>query len=80
MYRKNVENCYQEITAKKYLSDEKSIINVSSEIEVQYKWIEGKRTEEITGYKLFFSFHADTFGDADLQKNQSFQSFFQRFS
>ena len=55
MYRKNVENCYQEITAKKYLSDEKSIINVSSEIEVQYKWIEGKRTEDITGYKLFFA-------------------------
>ncbi len=54
MHRKNIKNIYDEMTVKKYLSDRKPFINVSSEIEVQYKWIEGKRTDEVTGYKLFF--------------------------
>ena len=54
MHRKNIKNIYDEMTVKKYLSDGKPFINVSSEIEVQYKWIEGKRTDEDTGYKLFF--------------------------
>ena len=55
MNRKNIENYYEERIADKYLSKEKQIINVSSEIEIQYRWIDGKRTEEIAGYKLFFA-------------------------
>ena len=52
---KNAVNQYNEAIVKKYLSDNKSIINVSSEIETQYKWIDGKRTDEIVGYKIYFS-------------------------
>ncbi|MFT8930228.1 MAG: hypothetical protein ABF969_12930 [Sporolactobacillus sp.] len=52
---KNSINSYNEATAQQYLSGEKPVINVSSEIEIQYKWIDGKRTDEITGYKLYFS-------------------------
>ena len=55
MYTKNIKKSYEETTTKKYLSDEKPIINVSSIIENQYKWVEGKCTNEITGYKLYFS-------------------------
>lgn len=55
MRTKNSLNSYHEGTAQQYLSAEKPIINVSSEIEIQYNWIDGKRTDEITGYKLYFS-------------------------
>ncbi len=54
MYRKNFNSSYSETTANSYLSDKKPIISVSAEIEIQNKWVEGKRTEEVTGYKLFF--------------------------
>ena len=54
MYRKNEKNNYSETTVDKYLSDKTPIISVSAEIETQYKWSERKRTEEVTGYKLFF--------------------------
>lgn len=53
MNAKNV--CYDEITAKKYVSEQVPIYNVSSEIEVQYRWVNGKRTDEIIGYKMFFA-------------------------
>lgn len=52
---RNSANSYNEAIAQQYLSNEKPIINVSSEIEVQYNWIDGKRMDEITGYKLYFS-------------------------
>src|SRR5699024_7858990 len=55
MRTKNSLNSYNESTAQQYLSTEKPIINASSEIEIQYNWIDGKRTDEITGYKLYFS-------------------------
>ena len=55
MKTKNSVNQYNEVKVKQYLSDEKPVINVSSEIENQYNWIEGKRTNEIIGYKLYFS-------------------------
>lgn len=51
---KNSLNSYNETTAQKYTSDNTPIISISSEIEVQYNWIEKKRTDEITGYKLYF--------------------------
>lgn len=52
---KNSQSKYNEETAKQYISADKPIINVSSEIETQYNWIEGKRTDEVTGYKLYFA-------------------------
>lgn len=55
MKTKNSQNAYNEETAKQYIIDDKPIINVSSLVETQYNWIEGKRTDEITGYKLYFS-------------------------
>lgn len=54
MYSKNVKNNYDEATAKKYLSEKKPIVNVSSEVEEQYRWVEGKCTDEITGYRMYF--------------------------
>ncbi|WP_284642057.1 hypothetical protein [Paenibacillus silviterrae] len=55
MKTKNSQNAYNEDTARHYISDNKPIINVSSALETQYNWIDGKRTDEVTGYKLFFS-------------------------
>lgn len=55
MKTKNSQNAYNEETAKQYIINDKPIINVSSQVETQYNWIEGKRTDEITGYKLYFS-------------------------
>ena len=52
---KNSLNSYNEAATQKYISENNPIINVSSEIEIQYKWIEKNRTDEITGYKLYFS-------------------------
>lgn len=37
---KNSLNSYNETTAQKYISDNTPIISISSEIEVQYNWIE----------------------------------------
>lgn len=54
MKTKNSQNAYNEGTARRYISDDKPIINVSSEVEAQYNWIDGKRTDEVTGYKLYF--------------------------
>ncbi|UNJ96127.1 hypothetical protein MN093_11035 [Bacillus mycoides] len=55
MKTKNSQSAYNEETAKQYISDDRPIINVSSEVETQYNWIEGKRTDEVTGYKLYFT-------------------------
>lgn len=55
MKTKNSQNAYNEETARRYISDDKPIINVSSEVETQYNWIDGKRTDEVTGYKLYFT-------------------------
>lgn len=55
MKTKNSQSAYNEEMAKKYISDDKPIISVSSEVETQYNWMDGKRTDEVTGYKLFFS-------------------------
>ncbi|MCM3269012.1 hypothetical protein [Paenibacillus elgii] len=54
MKTRNSQNAYNEDTARQYISDEKPIINVSSVIETNYNWIDGKRTDEVTGYKLYF--------------------------
>lgn len=51
---RNSQNTYNENTAKQYISVDKPIINVSSEVETQYNWIDGKRTDEVTGFKLYF--------------------------
>ncbi|WP_433956862.1 hypothetical protein [Cytobacillus horneckiae] len=55
MKTKNSQNAYNEETARQYISHDKPIINVSSEIETQYNWIDGKRTNEVTSYKLYFT-------------------------
>jgi hypothetical protein len=55
MKTKNSQNAYSEGTAKQYISDDKPIINVSSDVETKYNWIDGKRTDEVTGYKIFFT-------------------------
>lgn len=55
MKTKNSQNSYSEATAKLYITTDKPVTNVSSEIEIQYNWVDGKRTDEITGYKLYFA-------------------------
>lgn len=55
MYTKNIKNNYDEATTKKYLSEEKPIVNVSSEVEEQYRWVEGKCTDEILAYRIYFA-------------------------
>lgn len=47
-------NRYHVDTAKKYLDFNLPIQCVSSFVEIQYKFIDQKRTDEITGYKLWF--------------------------
>lgn len=49
---KNSQSGYDKSTAKKYVSEEKPIVNISSEIETVFKWEDGKPTEEIESYKL----------------------------
>lgn len=29
-------------------------MNVASEVETQYNWVDNKRTDEVVGYKLYF--------------------------
>lgn len=55
MKTKNSQNAYNEETARQYISNDKPIINVSSEVETQYNWIDGKRTDKVTSYKLYFT-------------------------
>lgn len=54
MKARSALNTYSEEITNRYLSKKKPIINISSELEVQYNWIDGKRMEEVTGYKLYF--------------------------
>ena len=56
MKRKNLNtaNSYSGATSALYIDENKSIINVSSEIEKQYNWIDGKRTDEVVGYRAYF--------------------------
>lgn len=78
MRTKNSLNSYHEGTAQQYLTVKKPIINVSSEIEVQYNWIDGKRTDEITGYKLYFSQEGVTLLRLNSKRNPRFQHFYQK--
>lgn len=55
MRTKSSQNAYNEETTRQYIFDDKPIINVSSEVEIQYNWIKGKRTDEVKGYKLYFT-------------------------
>lgn len=55
MKTRNSQSSYSLETSKKYITEEKPIYNVSSEIETQYKYIEHKRTNEVTGYKIYFT-------------------------
>jgi hypothetical protein len=55
MKTKSSQNSYNTATAGQYIQDSKPIIIVSSEVEIQYNWVDGKRTDEVTGYKLYFA-------------------------
>ncbi|NIK77953.1 hypothetical protein FHS15_003091 [Paenibacillus castaneae] len=75
MKTKNSQNAYNENTAKQYISDDKPIISVSSQVETQYNWIDGKRTDEVTGYKLFFIQEGVTPFAVKLEKKPSLPLF-----
>lgn len=51
----NSQSSYSSETTGKYIVDDKPIYNISSEVETQYNYIEKKRTDEVKGYKLYFS-------------------------
>ncbi|HHK2071886.1 TPA: hypothetical protein ACQLDR_001581 [Enterococcus faecalis] len=55
MKTRNSQSTYSSETTGKYIADDKPIYNVSSEVETQYNYIEKKRTDEVKGYKLYFS-------------------------
>ncbi|MDA3974612.1 hypothetical protein PF023_11290 [Enterococcus thailandicus] len=46
---------YSTQTAKEYVDTNKPIYLLSTELEEQYKFEDNKRTDEITGYKAWFS-------------------------
>ena len=52
---RNSQSSYSQETTAKYIADDKPIYNVSSEVETQYNYIEKKRTDEVKGFKLYFS-------------------------
>ncbi|EMW5757449.1 hypothetical protein AAFC71_001810 [Enterococcus faecalis] len=54
MKTKHSKKPYSEATATLYVNNKAPFINVSSEIEKQYNWIDGKRTDEVIGYKVYF--------------------------
>ncbi|MNW41286.1 hypothetical protein D3C74_184200 [compost metagenome] len=72
---KNSQNSYNEATANQYISDDKPIISISSEVEIQYNWIDGKRTDEVTGYKLFFTQEGVNPFAVKFEKNPSLPPF-----
>ena len=45
-------NKYSEETAHKYIKTDVPLHCTSSFIEIQYEYIDNKRTDKITGYKL----------------------------
>ncbi|MCO7175479.1 hypothetical protein ACFP7A_06325 [Sporolactobacillus kofuensis] len=55
MRTRNSQSSYSSETTTKYISEDKPIYCVSSEIETQYNYIENKRTDEIKGHKLYFA-------------------------
>lgn len=55
MKTRNSQSSYSQETTAKYIADDKPIYNVSSEVETQYNYIEKKRTDEVKGFKLYFS-------------------------
>lgn len=55
MKTRNLQSSYSSETTAKYITDDKPIYSVSSEVETQYNYIEKKRTDEVKGYKLYFS-------------------------
>lgn len=46
---------YSKYTAEKYVDVKLPIYSLSCDLETQYKYEDNKRTDEITGYKSWFS-------------------------
>ncbi|MFI3685662.1 hypothetical protein VBH15_11915 [Vagococcus fluvialis] len=46
---------YTEKVAREYIEENEAVYSVSIELEEQYKFVDKKRTDEITGYKAWFS-------------------------
>ena len=71
-YRKNG---YNERTALVYLDRKKPIYSLSTDLENTYKWVDGKPTKEISGYKLGFSQQG-----VSSPRSQQYQSICRLFS
>ncbi|QGY97151.1 hypothetical protein E6A54_07670 [Lactobacillus johnsonii] len=48
-------NGYSEVVPKRYLDKNKPITSLSTDLEIQYRWKEGRPTSEIESYKAWFS-------------------------
>ncbi|WP_391484007.1 hypothetical protein [Lactobacillus gasseri] len=46
---------YSRETAEQYIDRNKPIYSISSKLETMYKWVDGKPTSEVKGYKAWFS-------------------------
>ncbi len=46
---------YSDATASKYIALENPIYSLSTESEKQFKYVDGKRTDEVTGYRSWYT-------------------------
>lgn len=52
---------YSADLAKIYISDETRVLLLSTELQKQLKWVDGKPTDEVTGYKILCGIPDDYF-------------------
>lgn len=52
---------YSADLAKIYISDKTEVLLLSTELQKQFKWVNGKPTDEVTGYKVLCGIPDDYF-------------------
>lgn len=55
MRSKHTNNSYSSSIAKEYISNSLPLYNVTSEIETQHVWRDGKKTADVAGYKIILA-------------------------
>lgn len=51
---RNKRNGYSHELATTYISEDKPVISLSTEVETQHVWNNGQRTDKISGYQAWF--------------------------
>lgn len=55
MRARKLNSGYTTDTANNYIDNNQPIYSLSTQLEVQHKWQESQPTDEVTGYKAWFS-------------------------